>query len=349
MINRHFATLRGLAVLLVVFDHAIDMSLAEFGRVGLPPPSGFARWLLIALRQPGTTAVPVFLFLSGCFIVYAVNGREIPIAYRIVATSLRYVFVPYIAWSLIFYVVAYQLEYERLPLLGYVKSLLIGYPFNFVPLLIFFYMLGPLIVPAVRRHPWLIMAAVLGYQMFLLNVVSPGALGVVFPSWTLWLAPLVLRETLAKWAIYFPLGIVYGLHGKDILEPLRRIWLPLAVSAVVLYGLRVAALIQGRDARILGIACPIPLILLCILVKRERIPLAGYLEQYGRKSYGLYLTNLIVLSLLLAGIQVAAPWLLPHLILVIPLLFLGTLNLPFWVMTLAERSPARLIQRYVFG
>lgn len=349
MINRQFATLRGLAAVLVVFDHAIDMSLTEFGRVGLSAPSGFAHWLLIALRQPGTTAVPIFLFLSGCFIVYAVNGREIPVAYKIVASSLRHVIVPYLVWSLIFYAVAYLLEYQRLPLPGYVKGLLVGYPFNFVPLLIFFYMLGPFLVPAVQRHPWLMLAAVLGYQVFLLNVVSPGALGVVFPSWTWWLSPPVLRDTLAKWAIYFPLGVAYGLHAKDILDPLRRSWLPLAAIGIGLYGLRVAALIQGWDARALGMLCPIPLVLLCIVIKRDRIPLANRLEQYGRKSYGLYLTNLIVISLLLAGIQVAAPGLLPHLIVVIPVLFFVTLNVPFWVMTLADRSPARLIQRYVFG
>ena len=193
------------------------------------------------------------------------------------------------------------------------------------------------------------LAAVLAYQVFLLNVVSPGALGVVFPSWTWWLSPPVLRSTLAKWAIYFPLGVVYGLYGKAILDPLRRSWLPLAASGILLYGLRVAALIQDWDARVLGMVGPIPWILLCLVIKRERIPLAGLLEQYGSKSYGLYLINLIVLSLLLAGLQVAAPWLLPHLIIVIPVLFLVTLHLPFWLMTLADRSPARLIQRYVFG
>ena len=349
MINRQFATLRGLAIILVVFDHAIHMSLAEFGRVGLLPPTGLAHGLLVALQQLGMIAVPIFLFLSGSFIVYAVNGREIPVAYKIVASSLRYIIVPYILWSLIFYVVAYLLQYQRLPLLGYVKGLLVGYPFNFVPLLVFFYMLGPLLVPVARRYPWLMLAAILGYQVFLLNVVSPGALGMVFPSWTWWLSPPVLRSTLAKWAIYFPLGVVYGLHGKAILDSLRRFWLPLAAIGIVLYGLRVAALIQGWDARALGMLCPIPLILLCLVIKRERIPLASRLEQYGGKSYGLYLTNLIVISLLLAGIQIAVPWLLPHLIVVIPVLFFVTLTVPFWVMKLADRSPARLIQRYVFG
>jgi peptidoglycan/LPS O-acetylase OafA/YrhL len=158
-----------------------------------------------------------------------------------------------------------------------------------------------------------------------------------------------LRSTLAKWAIYFPFGIEYGLHGKSLLESLRRIWLFLAVSAIALYVLRVVAIVQGLDARELAIVCPIPLILLCLVVKRENIPFASSLEQYGTKSYGLYLTNLIVISLLLAGIHVAAPWLLPYLIVVIPLLFLVTLNVPFWIMKLAERSPARLIQRYIFG
>jgi hypothetical protein len=252
-------------------------------------------------------------------------------------------------WSVIFYVVAYLLEYERLLLADYVKGLLVGYPFNFVPILVFFYVLGPLLVLAVRRQPWLVLAAVFGYQLFLLNVNSPGALGLTFPSWTWWLSPPIVRSTLAKWAIYFPLGVVYGLHGKAILEPLRRIWLPLTACGIVLNGLRVAALILNWDARALAVVSPIPLILLCIVIKRERIPLASRLEQYGRKSYGLYLTNLIAISLLLAGIRAVAPWLLPHLIIVIPVLFLVTLNLPFWVMTRAERQPTRLIQRFVFG
>jgi peptidoglycan/LPS O-acetylase OafA/YrhL len=349
MINRQFAALRGLAIILVVFDHAIHMPVAEFGRVGLLPPTGLAHWLLVVLQQPGAIAVPIFLFLSGCFMVYAVNGREMPVAYRIIASNLRYIVVPYLVWSLIFYVVAYLLQYERLELVDYVKGLLVGYPFNFVPILIFFYLLGPWLVLAVRRRPWLVLAAVFGYQLFLVNVHSPGALGMVFPAWTWWLSPPILRSTLAKWAIYFPLGVVYGLHGKAILEPLRRLWLPLAATGIVLFGLRVAAIIQGWDARALAVVSPIPFILLCIVVKRERIPLAGRLEQYGRKSYGLYLTNLIVLSLLLAGIQVAIPWLLPHLIVVIPVLFFVTLNVPFWVMTLVERQPTRLIQRFVFG
>jgi peptidoglycan/LPS O-acetylase OafA/YrhL len=350
MINRQFATLRGLAIVLVVFEHSIHMSLAEFGRAGILPPTGFAHWLLVALQQLSMIAVPIFLFLSGSFVVYAVNGREMPVAYKVVASALRYIIVPYIVWSLVFYAIAYLFEYQRLPLLGYMKGLLVGYPFNFVPLLVFFYLLGPVLVPAVRRYPWLILVAILVYQVFLLNVVTPGALGVTFPSWTWWLSPPVLRNTLSKWAIYFPLGVVYGLHGKVILDSLRRIWLPLAAMGLVLYGLRVAALIQGWGAgAVLAIASPIPLILLCIAIKRERIPFASLLEQYGSKSYGLYLTNLIVLSLLLAGIQVAAPWLLPHLIIVIPVLFVVTLHVPYWLMTLADRSPARLIQRYVFG
>jgi len=350
MINRHFATLRGLAIILMVFDHVIHMVLVEFSRQGLLPPTGFGHWVLIALRQPDTITVPIFLFLSGGFIVYAVSGRDILSAYKIVVSSLRYIIVPYLLWSLIFYVVAYLLKYEPpLPLLGYVKSLLVGYPFNYVPLLVFFYMLGPLLVPIARRHPWWMLLLFLCYQLFLLNVVSPGALGVVFPSWTWWLTPPILRSTLAKWAIYFPFGVEYGLHGKSLLDPLRRIWLFLAVSTVALYALRVVALVQDFDARALGMACPIPLILLCIAIKRENIPLASRLEQYGTKSYGLYLMNLIVISLLLAGIHVVVPWLLPYLIVVIPLLFLVTLNLSFWIMKLAERSPARLIQRYVFG
>jgi hypothetical protein len=51
----------------------------------------------------------------------------------------------------------------------------------------------------------------------------------------------------------------------------------------------------------------------------------------------------IVISLLWAGIRAVAPWLLPHLIVVIPILFLVTLRVPFWGMRLADRPlPVRV-------
>jgi hypothetical protein len=123
----------------------------------------------------------------------------------------------------------------------------------------------------------------------------------------------------------------------------------LAALSITWYVMRIVAMVQGQDAHLLEALCPIAVIPLFAILKRETIPLASRLEQYGKRAYGLYLTNLIALSVMLAGIKAVMPWVLPQLILLIPALFVIALLGPCWLMSLADRLPNRVVQRYVFG
>jgi hypothetical protein len=77
--------------------------------------------------------------------------------------------------------------------------------------------------------------------------------------------------------------------------------------------------------------------------------MVSLLEEYGKRAYGLYLTNLIVLSCAIAALKVSVPWLMPHLVLLVPVLLVITLHGVCRLLALADRLPTRALQRYVFG
>jgi hypothetical protein len=73
------------------------------------------------------------------------------------------------------------------------------------------------------------------------------------------------------------------------------------------------------------------------------------LEKIGRKAYGLYLTNLLVLDVVLLGTQLLLPWLFEDQALLQPILFAVTLAGPLVLMNGVIRLPTRPVYRYVFG
>jgi peptidoglycan/LPS O-acetylase OafA/YrhL len=348
-VNRQFGALRGLAILLVVLNHSITLGLAALRQWGYTPAPLLERYVLVGLKQLGLVAVPTFLFLSGTFAAYAVQGKAWRPAYRTIFASLKHVVWPYLIWSVVYYALMAVVAGERTTALGYAKHLLVGYPFNFVPLLVVFYLAAPLLVRPAQRFPALTLLAVLGYQLFLVNVLKPGALGFALPAWAGILAPPGIRLTLALWALFFPLGMVYSLHARQVLPWLQRVWPVLAVAAVGLFALAFLEEWSVLSAPLAAVLCPVAVVLLFPLLRRDAIPLAGRLEQLGKRAYGLYLTNLIVLNLALALVHAALPWLFGQLLVLAGLLFVATLILPQLLIALAERLPNPRAHRYVFG
>jgi surface polysaccharide O-acyltransferase-like enzyme len=108
-VNRHFPALRGLAILLVVVNHAITLTVDAARTHGFPPMPGWERVVLVGLRGFGLVAVPIFLFLSGYFAVYAMGDKPMAAAYRSVRLSLKHVLIPYLLWSIVFYLGIYVL------------------------------------------------------------------------------------------------------------------------------------------------------------------------------------------------------------------------------------------------
>ncbi len=348
--NRQFGALSGLAILLIVINHAIDLALNAPLNVGYAPVSGWEKYLLTSIQALGVFAVPTFLFISGSFVAYAAQGNPPRYTRKFMISSLRHILLPYLVWSLMFYLFVYLLRGEQYSAPGYLKNLLVGYPFHFVPLLVFYYVLSPFLARLGRSLSGLVLLILIGiYQLILLNLLNPGLLGFSFPSGFNWLAVPVLRTTLADWGIYFPLGLYYGLNARRIQPWLMKFRWLFASLTVLLYVLGLLNAFSVVNAPLARFLCPVTLIGTLPVVKRESIPALRFLERVGRRTYGVYLTHLILLNLLLALLF----WLLPEVfqfaILVSLAFFLAGSFLPLLLMEFTARSPAKPAYRYLFG
>ncbi|MFN7036838.1 MAG: hypothetical protein ACK4SN_10785, partial [Bellilinea sp.] len=91
-------------------------------------------------------------------------------------------------------------------------------------------------------------------------------------------------------------------------------------------------------------------LLVLMTIKRDQIPFLRFFERIGKKSYGLYLTNLIMINVLFF---VVIHFELKQLLQIQPLLVTWiattTILFPVLVMEWIERTRGRAIYRFVFG
>jgi peptidoglycan/LPS O-acetylase OafA/YrhL len=349
VINRQFAALRGLAILLVVLNHSIHLGSWYSQELGYAKATGFEYYILLILEQLGVFAVPIFLFVSGSFFVYAAKGKELKNAYKIVKTNLGHIVFPYILWSIVFYILIYVWLGQSYSPFEYIKHLIVGYPFNFVPLLIFFYLLAPVLVAGGQRLSWVLLAVVGLYQIILLNLTYPGILGFEFPAWMHILEMPVLRTTIATWGIYFPLGVIYSLNANRLMPVLFKFRWVFLFGAVALFVSNIYRYSSAQLPPIEGYLCPVFLSLLLPSIKRDQIPQVRRLELVGKRSYGLYLMHFNFINMVLFGLSIAFPPLLGYRALLLPMLFILGLSVPLALMNGLARFSARGTYRYVFG
>jgi peptidoglycan/LPS O-acetylase OafA/YrhL len=84
-------------------------------------------------------------------------------------------------------------------------------------------------------------------------------------------------------------------------------------------------------------------------IPRNAFPWVRSFELLGKRAYGIYLTNLLVLDILLTLIQAIAPNLLGYTLLILPILGALTIYLPISLMAAVERIPKAGFYRFVFG
>lgn len=343
--NRQFAALSGAAMLLIVLNHTIEMGTRVPLGYGYAPPGGAAAAVLDTLKALGIFAVPAFLFISGTFVAYAARGTPPRLTPRFLVGAVGHILWPYVFWSFLFYAVVLVQFGERYSPAGYAKNLLVGYPFHFIPMLVLFYVLSPLLLRIGSRYGAVLIAVVAAYQMYLLGVLHtawvPQSLHVLFPP--------VVGRTLAVWAVYFPLGLLYGMHMRKLLPLLKRWKAVLALVAVLLFALGILHRAHEVRQLVAGFWSPIACVLLLPTIERRSIPRVDWLERIGKRSYGLYLTHLLVLDLVLWGIGAALTGLLAYRVLLLPFLLLTALIVPLVGMEALARSPARAVYRYILG
>ena len=318
--------------------------------LGYPPVTGVAQSILIFLQGLGVFAVPTFLFISGSFVAYAARSQKKVLSVRFIWASVRHILWPYLIWSIIFYGVAYLNRGWTYSPTGYLKNLIVGFPFHFIPLLMFFYVISPLLVILGKRLNWLLIALIGGYQLVLIWLQNPHLFTPNLPEQLQILVPPVIGSTMADWAIYFPMGLVYNLHAAKTIPWLKRFRWALAGLTLITF---LGGLLNGLGIINLPIArfiTPVFLILTLPVIQRNRIPLVRFFENIGKRSYGLYLTHLIVLDSTLLLIRLVFPQFIEMYVLLLPVLFVFALALPLCGMQIFATNPrTRNAYRYVFG
>lgn len=347
--SRQFPALRGLAILIVVLYHSIHMTEVFMGEAGLPPTQGIGGVILLTLSLLGVFAVPTFLFISGSFFIYSIRGQESRLSYRTVFLGLKHIVLPYLFWSLVFYLILYLWHHTLFSPLEYIKHLVVGYPFNFVPLIVVFYLLSPVLVRLSTKYSLVIIGLLAVYQVFLINVIYPGALGFTFPEWSRFFVVPVLGRSMADWGIYFPLGMVFSLHARSVVPYLLRFKWALAGATVLFFTLGFLSVTNIIDFQAAYFIIPLPFLGFAATISRSSIPLVRSLETVGKRSYGLYLTNLIVLDTILFSLSQAAPGMLNYQLILVPVLFALTIVIPLAAMNGLARVPNWGMYRFVFG
>ena len=347
--NRQFVALSGLAIVIVVLNHAVHMGSLGIQELGFPLAEGWERVVLAVLSGLGTFAVPTFLFTSGWFVSYAARRTPPRLSWKTVWSALKRILWPYLVWSVVFYVYIYFLKAETYTLWGYVRNLMVGYPFHFVPILLFYYLCSPLLVRLIDRFGYALLAGIALLQAFLMILVFPSVFGLTIPAWTDVLVPPVLGRSMAQWGVYFPLGLVYSLKAKQLAPWLRRFRIVSAAATGLFFLVLILGSIEVMSFPLAYYLCPAAFMLVAPTIKRDAIPLVRRLEKVARKSYGLYLTNLLVLDLAVISTQAFSPALLNHQLLFCLILFIIALAVPLAVMNGIVRTPTRAAYHYLFG
>jgi peptidoglycan/LPS O-acetylase OafA/YrhL len=351
MIRRQFGAFRGIAIILVILNHSAHMIIwftETFQRTALTP---LESTILNLLQKPGIFAVPIFLFISGCFFAYAIQGNDLIPSWKISFKNIYHILWPYLIWSVAFYVLLLTLFKESYSILEYFKFLLVGYPYDFIPLLFFFYLISPLLVPISKRLGWYLIVPIMIFQLAILNLEYPGVLGFHFPDYVHIIKPPVIHLTLATWGICFPLGIIYSFNQKKADTFFMKYKWAVLIVVACLFALSTASVMgfQIIPVSVLDTICPVFLLLLIPTLRIERNRSVRFLERIGNRSLGLYLMNLIIICLFLIIIRTFTPWSFAYKLALVPILFSFTLFFSIAIMDFVSHIFNPSYSRYVFG
>jgi surface polysaccharide O-acyltransferase-like enzyme len=368
---RRLLQLNGISILGVILFHAAGWGFvamfawsarysASVGP-GYDPTGSVAYFALRLMEQLAVFSIPAFLFVSGYFVAFATGRTQRTVGWNVIGARIKGLLIPYLIWStLLFALAALQGQVYRPT--QYLVGFLTGQAnpaYYYVPLLIQFYLLAPLLVPLARNH-WrllLLVAALIQLAVQLLyfptlyNLATPAALEPFVDAFPKWLFPVRI--------FWFSLGIVAGFHLAELKALLARIKWPALVMAIALIPLGMVEwetilrlssqpLLAHRET-LLDSVYSLAVLMAFLAFDKTALPLAKRLEDLGSKSFGIYLVHSPVMEFTARGLYHLAPWVLAYQILFQPLIIIAGLGIPLLLMALVDRSPARKFYKYLFG
>jgi probable poly-beta-1,6-N-acetyl-D-glucosamine export protein len=363
---RRLLLLNGIAIVCVILFHAAGWSYtAMFAWVHryngtVPVEYGASYYTLRLVEQFVQFCIPAFLFVSGYFVAFMTGSKRKTLEWKVVATRVKFLVIPYLLWSLLLILANFAqgrtnspIELARMILTGATNP-----AYYFVPLLIQFYLIAPLVVPIVRAH-WKLALVVTGILQLIVSLLQyPAVLNSGSPA--LVTAALMLPKWLFITRIFwFVLGIAVGFHLAQMKGALERMrWVLLALIPVLyvvgyvewewLVRLSGQNWIETRET-VVDLFYALVVLLGFMAWAATALPANKTLEDLGGRSYGIYLVHSPVMEFFSRGVYHLAPALLAFpLVLFVALIVLG-LGIPVLLMYLVNHSPARQLYSYQFG
>ena len=342
----HHASAYGLQAMFYWTDRYLPVSVPNFNLLGTLP-----YYIIVILRQLDTYSVPAFLFISGFFVAFMARGKASNVTLKILMPRIKILLIPFAIWTVIRYVLLRRFPTSLDELLD---------PYHFIPILIQFYLISPLLVPLARNR-WklfLILAALVHLSVQSLRYISD--LGIEFPGQAFLIGVTPRWVFIGQQPFWFPFGLVFGLHHKYFTELIGKIKDRLLLITV-LFGLLaigeylVADYLNGdvwigpsfsgitRNIYILGF------ILLILATKESSIPFEDFLSNLGAKSLGIYMANIPAIYLTAVLMYRLTPWALGMQFIYQAILILVGLGGPLLLMWLVRETPIRTSYRYLFG
>ena len=359
--TRRLLLLNGLAIIAIAIHHAgaytlqamfewtdryLPVAVPNYDQLGSP-----VYYIVMTLRLLLIWSVPAFLFISGYYAAFMARGKQAKLKWDGMLPRVRVLLFPFIVWTIVRYALLRKVPASLEEVLD---------PYHFVPVLIQFYLLAPLIVYAAKRNWKLVLAVAAITQGSLLVLRYLMDLGIVFPA---------QREILAltpRWffisgnTFWFPFGIVFGLHLYKYQATLSRLkWWLLAgatlLGTLILVEYGIVDRMNGEQwlGSVFTGLSTIPFtiaIILCFAAFNDTpIPFSQDLAFIGARSLGIYMANIPFVYVVAVLMYRLTPWLLGYHLVYFTILFIAGLGGPLLLMEAVRRSPVHSQYRYVFG
>ena len=366
--RRDIPLLRGFAMVAVLVGHSAaraltDRYLPEHGvAVQLSGWPLAQYWLLTSINQLTNFAVPAFFFITGIFVTYAVRPEPSPANWKFVRGRLKSLLAPFLIWSAIAVLEDVAL---RQPLgWPYWRSALrsggVTWGYYFVPALMQFYLLAPLVVRWAAKYPWRTLGVAVTIELASMVMLLVGQFWGLFST-----IPGVGSHAgfalATRWIAFFVLGVCVAPHASAVSAWLKSHRKTVAAITCLLGA---AAVFEGQylSSRLLDMA---------FILTQHRIFLATYsvsamalflsfdiprgrlsraLEKLGAVSFGVYLVHPLVLKGLYRVMQHFAPAFLDDQpVAAFAIYFVIGLSTPWAAIEYLQRTRLRPVAFHVFG
>jgi peptidoglycan/LPS O-acetylase OafA/YrhL len=360
-----------MAILCVVLFHAVGLSFVamfDWGPRVLAGASDSAAhvgsldyWILRLIEQVIGFSIPAFLFVSGYFVAAMTGRSREALSWSAVFARVRKLLIPYLIWSAAAMALVMLADGRVLSPQTIAVNLLTGRSNDvlyFVPLLIQFYLLSPLLARLARRR-WLLLLAVTGLIQLVIQMALMFSLWGVEAPW----AERVLALT-PKWffparIFWFSLGMIVGFHLEQLKAGLHRLrWLfvgvilvsiPLGMLEWEVYYRSSGRLWLPFRETILDNVYALALIFAFFSFATLKLPFTRFVEDLGKDSYGIFLTHIFFIIYTGKLIYRLLPQLLNYELLLLGIsIFVGLVG-SLALMRLVRPAPVKNLYSYLFG